>query len=721
MKKALISFISIAAILIAITACQPKYIIIPIPETSGKPAITIEDVGKGFDKEKLSNDIQDEINGIKDVEGLKANLSKTAQLSSLTGNSISTRAITIPETVYIIVEFSGYQNSETTIIRNGSMLLTATGKASQTSENTLSLEKYTAQSIAPMTFETTINNETSTNKVSMNITNALITGDVLFNSSGEINEEDIKITIEAPAQHSGSTITIDDKEIPIDQLDSDITAGFNGLFADGYGTMNSPYQIGSTKQFLNIGNIDFQEYLLEGNNENLYFELTSDIDLRGYSGYVGTVFSGTLIGNNHTITGSNKIHHMFKYNYEDVRFEDINIVFDDESVTLLVQYPAFFSDEEISAESFRYDKDSMKLEFIDVDYSAPQNNKEYYYPVRDNNFAFYADGSITASETYYNGDFVYSWTDTMETSTGEPVNYIITIDQCDVSGSFIGGFSASGAAIFLGGQYCGTEIHVANSSFSGILTGYNTSLLVANANNCVPGTGSYSGQYNIDINNIAIDGSIISYSDAGSLYFSNSKNTTSVEGSIENLSAYKTLQPANLLIINNSDYNKITANSRISISNPEAATGAKTFQFKLSLPTLYWYENDNSASASSETNSNTFTIAYQEDDPIPDIYVAKPITRKEAEILSTQYPAFNSLDEAAWADAYISAEGYPYIFTQVDDDWYLVIDYINNQDLMYSAHGKPSNLTGYKNLTAAIALALNENNEVIATSKQIED
>ena len=79
----------------------------------------------------------------------------------------------------------------------------------------------------------------------------------------------------------------------------------------GYGTESNPYEIRTTQQVLNIGDENFQEMLLEGDNEDLFFELTGDIDLRGHSGYVGTVFSGTLDGNNHTITGSNSIHHIF--------------------------------------------------------------------------------------------------------------------------------------------------------------------------------------------------------------------------------------------------------------------------------------------------------------------------------------------------------------------------------------------------------------------------
>lgn len=704
----------VLAIMIALTGCT-QYIFPEDwwpPRPNDKPSsgeLTPEEIAKGIDFEQLNEDISAELVGT-DVPGILVTASTNNPASSMVYSNIGARNTSEKIYIDVVFEASGYRNSATTLISGGRMILTAMGDSNN---SPIELSTYTAKTVEALETSTTIGNQTVSESVEITITTPSVIEGTVNVSSDSVVFTDLKI--ETPSSNFGATITVGNIEIPINQVINDITEGYNGLFDGGYGTESNPYEIRTTQQFLNIGDENFQEMLLEGDNEDLFFELTGDIDLRGHSGYVGTVFSGTLDGNNHTITGSNSIHHIFRYNYEDVEFDDINIVFDDESVTLLVQYPGFKSDVKLGNESYQYDKDSMRLLFNDVDYSSPANNMDYYYSVRDNNFAFYADGSVTASETYFDGDFELSWTTTAYTENNERINYIVTIDECDVTGNFIGGFSNSGSAIFVGGQYGDTEIAVRNSSFTGELTGYNTALLVANSNLCIPGKNGVTDT-NFTIENVICNGIIESYSNNGSVYFSNSKEFEGAFAGTLNESPYQPLSSANALEISDVSDNKFNSNNKLSIINPEVAIGTEAFQFKLSLPSVFWYANPLDNSPVSSTDSNTFTVEYSANEEPANVYAAMPITRREADILSSEVPEFATID---WNNANISAEGNPYSFVQVNDDWYLVIDYVSNEDLMYSKTGIPSSLSGYKYMTRVIALALDHNNEVIATSAQL--
>ena len=699
----------ILAIMIALTGCT-QYIFPEDwwpPRPNDKPSsgeLTPEEIAKGIDFEQLNKDISAELAG-NNVPGLLVTASTNRPAGSMAYSNIGARSAS--EEIYIDVFFeaSGYRNSATTLISGGRMILTAIGNSDNSS---IVLSTYTAETVEVLETSTTIGNQTVLESVEITITTPSVIKGTVNVSSGSVVFSNLEI--ETPSSNFGATITVGNIEIPINQVINDITEGYNGLFDGGYGTESNPYEIRTTQQFLNIGDEDFQEMLLEGDNENLFFKLTGDIDLRGHSGYVGTVFSGTLDGNNHTITGSNNISYMFRYYLEQVTFKDFTVVFDDSNITLLVSYPAMVATEYNGA-NYIVEDETLSITFDNVDYRIPRGNEDYYYPVRDNNFALYLDGTVPQGYAVIDGvisDDVL-WTYEAETIEGNRIIHIAKITNCDVVGNFIGGFSNSGAAIFVGGQFFDTTINITDCSFEGTLAGQYTSLLVGNSIYCYPGhPETFPYKCKLTARNVE-GGNIVSTSGAGTLYFSNDTNTTAI--SATNVTGnYEKLQPVDAVLVTNTEENQ-----RINVSLATNIPSAVMYQVKLSLPSLYWYDNGiHGGGETGTTDSNTFTIEY----PINEeeaIYIAKPITRLEAEALSDTVDAFKEIN---WYDSNVSANGLRYVFVNVDGTMFLVIDYSNYSSIvMYSGSGVPENLDGYDYLDFRIVIALDSNNNIVGASK----
>ena len=688
----------VLAIMIALTGCT-QYIFPEDwwpPRPNDKPSsgeLTPEEIAKGIDFEQLNDDISAELAG-DDVPGILVKASTNNPASSMVYSNIGARNTSEKIYIDVVFEASGYRNSATTLISGGRMILTAIGKSDSSS---IVLSTYTAETVEELETSTTIGNQTVSESVEITITTPSVIKGTVNISSGSVVFADLKI--ETPSSNFGATITVGNIKIPINQVINDITEGYNGLFDGGYGTESNPYEIRTTQQFLNIGDEDFQEMLLEGDNEDLFFELTGDIDLRGHSGYVGTVFSGTLDGNNHTITGSNNISYMFRYYLEQVTFKDFTVVFDDSNITLLVFHPAMVATEYNSA-NYIVEDETLSITFDNVDYRIPKGNEDYYYPVRDNNFALYLDGTVPQGYAVIDGvvsDDVL-WTHKAETIERNRILHIAKITNCDVVGNFIGGFSNSGAAIFVGGQFCDTIINVTDCSFDGSLVGQYTSLLVGNVSSCPAGK--------MNATNVS-GGIIFSTSGNGSLFFGNSKDS-SIINAVNVTGGYKTLNAGNSISVTNTG-----ENNRIEITDSNIL-GAEVYQIKLSLPSLYWYDNDIHGGETGTTDSNTFTIEY----PINEeeaIYIAKPITRLEAEALSDTVDAFKEIN---WDDSKVSANGLRYVFVNVDGTMFLVIDYSNYPSIvMYSDSGVPENLDEYKYLDFRIVIALDSNNNIVGASE----
>ena len=669
------AFICVAGLLALIVACQPANNgPIVLPGGGGSDQITAEVVAKGFDLGQLNTDIQSELSGI-DVIGLEAKLLSADPSASIAANSLSRageapEARTVPAEAFILVKFDGYrQNDGATVVNSGEMVLAAKGVPDV---NALSLNSYSAKTVTALSITTTVGYRTSTDNVSVTIPSAQISGKVTADADGNLTSSEL--SIEEPASGTGATIQVGRTEVPVDKVSDDGTQeGFNGLFAGGYGTESDPYIIETAAQFANLGNSDMQEIFLSGNGKNLYFSLERSIDISGYDMMIADVFAGHLIGNGNTITTGDSMPYIFHYFMEHAYFEDLTIRFGGHEVTLLVKYAAAISNgSNFAGNRYYTDEDELNLSFNNVDYVA--GDSDYYYTVGDNNYALYAYGSIAQTMLHEDGETKWGWASFFIDSNEKPVPYKIEIKGCDVDGNFFGGFTASGAAIFVGGQLFGVHVDIDDCSFDGTLTGSYTSLLIGNVSSFYQ--DSDNPVNTLTVGTISGTGRILSFTGKGGVWFANEAGSNKV-GNATTTVAYETFSPDDAIQLT------VSADSQITVSLKNGPlNGVGFYQVKFNLPTLYWYDNETDSETSGETNSNPFTIDFESIDSVPEMYAAKPITKYEADEVG-----FTGLD---WTAASVSAEGYPYIFADHGGTKYLVIDYGEDDILMYSDSGVPS-------------------------------
>ncbi len=316
MRNKGIMVFSILLILFSIVACRPTYLIpIPTPDTSGQENITAQVVASKLDLQQLNNDIkQDLIDN--SIDGLDARWSLSdpsdttlysARRAAKT-NLPAAKSADIPNKVYIVVTFTDYKQDNGTVhVTEGEMILTAKGEINAT---TLELASYSAVTTTLLKITTTVGTQTSNNNVQITIPTAEIQANITV-IDDKISASNI--TISTPPTHSGATIIVDNTEVPVDSVsgEQDSAAGFDGLFDDGYGTKENPYEIRTAVQFMNIADERVQEMFKRGENDSIYFELTSDIDLRNCEQTViANFFSGNLSGNNHRIYVNNQINYL---------------------------------------------------------------------------------------------------------------------------------------------------------------------------------------------------------------------------------------------------------------------------------------------------------------------------------------------------------------------------------------------------------------------------
>ena len=688
----------LSALLLVILMASCTQYIVAFPWGDQKPVhITENDVAGSFDQDQFNRDIASALKDREAVPGLSVDVSETAP-----EGYVSNREAVTYKTIYITVSFETYQNTNSFVINSGKVVLEVQGSVTDTT--TVSLSRYKLTTLETMQVETTIRNTTVTKAMELLIPTATIAGTFPCDDGGTINvNASVSVEINGPEANTGATITVGNTEIPVDQISGGIAEGFGGLFNGGYGTEANPYEIRTTKQFLNLGNQSVQEMFLKGENDDLYFELTGDIDLRGESGYIAEVFSGTLIGNNHTIHGSNDVDFIFHYSLEDTVYSDFNIEFDTENITLLVNMHAFVG----AGDKEEYDKNALHLTFYDIDYNA-DNGNDHNYIVGDNNFALYAYGNLTSGASYYDGKFEDAWIDATKFN-GEIIDNFVTIEDCDVNANFVGGFGASGAAVFVGGQYNNTTLTVQNCTYTGMFTGYNVAMLVANSAYCLPSTSYPNAGDNATISNVS-GGTIYSYSGNGSLVFSNSSATkedfTGIDG------VYTEAVPGQIIELSKGADGELVTTPIGSLPQVEK------YQLKINLPTYYWYNstayNPNDLD---QTNSNTFTIEVDSLDQLSGVHNACAITRTEAEHLAKKDPeVYGDLGKIAWESAGSSTAGQKYAYVKVGADWCLVIDY-NNPLILYSANGLPTNLNRYSKDSGCIIVAFESDNEICGTSQ----
>ena len=500
----------------------------------------------------------------------------------------------------------------------------------------------------------------------------------------------IAIALMMVALLMGCNLELVDTSI-FEEIEEENQAGLESGFAGGNGTEASPYQISNAEQFLRIGDEAFQEELLKGENDDLYFELTDDIDLRGHEGYVATVFSGTLDGNGHTIYGSNGMPYIFKYFFEDTTFKDFTVLFDSTNVTLLFVSPSMRIDE-MSGDSYKYDKDRLVLTIDNVDYKASSDS---YYAVRDSNFGFYVDGTAPSTDLYYDSQFEKNcWTFNVLGGSGEELSYEINLKNCDVFGNYSGGDGGSGAAVFVGGQLWGSKLTLSDCTFTGKFEGRNVSLVIANGN------GENTHHSPITATNV-VGNDIISYSGNGSLSFAVSAPTEG--GTIDGVEGtYITLDDIPAV-----EFSQISQDQKVefaTISIPDAVS----YDVKLYLPAMHWYTDDSYLTYSEiETSSNTFTVSAAEISDLDNIYIAKVMSSVEAGKIEGI--------SISWETAARSKEGYKYAFVENASQWYLVINYEEaGFHRLYTDEGLKDSTDYLKYPSKIFVIARNEANSAVA-------
>ena len=471
---------------------------------------------------------------------------------------------------------------------------------------------------------------------------------------------------------------------------------------------------------MNIADERVQEMFKRGENDSIYFELTSDIDLRNCEQTViANFFSGNLSGNNHRIYVNNQINYLFNYLFEDTTLSDFNIVLGDTNPTKIFYAPAFLAtgsfngydrglkNSPSSATAYIYDKPTLTITMNDVDFIGPESRFCY---LGDANAALYATDNCSVAAALYNNEIdsdtfmscVYTTENITPSAEEYWTVYHINLNNCDVSGNFTGGYSGSGAAIFIGGQLYGTQVTITNCSFTGLLEGWNVAVAIANSSGCSTETTSSK----VAVSGIT-GGTVTSFSGKGSAEYSNATNLPS----IGDISCTFTIDNSYALTSPKKD-----EAGKIIFEN-SSTSGTASYQVKLGLPTLYWYTDESSSSCITETNSNTITLNYKSNDELTKtaIYKAKVLTLLEAEHIANEGNGFATLDSATWMT---SDEGYPLTFVEDNGMQYLVIDYSSRIEyaFMYSASGLKNDAASYSELSKAILIARDNNGRTIATS-----
>lgn len=704
------------------TACQPKYVIVPMPDHSTTVTITNNDIAGGFDLDKLNDHIKqdllyDNVPGL--ITEMRNNEKDTTGLMKMT---LSSRSITSLN-VYIYVEFTGYQNTESTFIDNGAMKFTINAAKDGTIYN---LNSYTAETITPLQVTTTANGtSTISDNITVSIPKGNISGEVGFDENGLVSKETIEtINITETIEGTGATITIGNEEIPVDAVIENPENSFAGLFGGGYGTAQSPYLIYNVQQFKNINNDDFQEMLKSGNNDQLYFRLMNNIDLSGESGYVADFFSGHLDGNNKTITGSNMMPYIFHYLYGNTTISNLTIQLDNLEITRVFSRPVFKGVKQFTGiergdngtddKCFVCAEDSLTITMDNVDFITEEGNENYYY-LGDGNNALYQNGTTPQVFVLCDDNLTETFSSCLYTSnetgyTDKFVQYNLVFSDCDAKANFTGGASASGAAIFVGGQLYGTNVIINNCSYSGFFEGQNVGFIIANSSGC-----NKAGS-KIIIDGVSEANTITPYGDKSSLLSSNQSVALPVEYiNGGNLTGNFTPVKNKGITITGTKNNKITISGVDSIK-------AEEYQVKLYLPSMYWYDSVADISTTWRTDSNVVTFIFADAATLAntDIYVAKVLSSEDANSLKDSVQAFNNIE---WQGT--TKEGQKYAFITIPSEGtesstvYLVLDYSNYQGyvMRYTSDGAPTDLNDFNYVKSAITLAKDSSNKSIAISE----
>lgn len=253
------------------------------------------------------------------------------------------------------------------------------------------------------------------------------------------------------------------------------------------------YEVSSVDDLVALNN--YQSVMLNGAVMNV--TLTQDIDLADgnfttndftyvdeYARYALIPhFRGVFNGGNHTITsGLSNLNAIIGIMYGESEIRDLTVkLTNPERITRVVaEYGCLYESNGEGSIIYTSD-DSIEYKFTNVDYVTADNayynigdsgNRALYY--NDTNYAYYYNSAT--------GKYSSIWVGNIRTSDDSPIPANIVLTGCDVTGNFMGGNHASGAAVFLAGQIgTAVDVTITDSSFTGNLVGDNIGIVFANS------------------------------------------------------------------------------------------------------------------------------------------------------------------------------------------------------------------------------------------------
>lgn len=253
------------------------------------------------------------------------------------------------------------------------------------------------------------------------------------------------------------------------------------------------YEVSSVDDLVALN--DYKSVMLNGAVMNV--TLTQDIDLADgnfttedftlideYAGYALIPhFRGVFNGGNHTITsGLSNLNAIIGIMYGESEIRDLTVkLTNPERITRVVaEYGCLYESNGEGSIIYTSD-DSIEYKFTNVDYVTADNayynigdsgNRALYY--NDTNYAYYYNSAT--------GKYSSIWVGNIRTSDDSPIPANIVLTGCDVTGNFMGGNHASGAAVFLAGQIgTAVDVTITDSSFTGNLVGDNIGIVFANS------------------------------------------------------------------------------------------------------------------------------------------------------------------------------------------------------------------------------------------------
>ena len=253
------------------------------------------------------------------------------------------------------------------------------------------------------------------------------------------------------------------------------------------------YEVSSVDDLVALN--DYKSVMLNGAVMNV--TLTQDIDLADgnfttedftlideYAGYALIPhFRGVFNGGNHTIiSGLSNLNAIIGIMYGESEIRDLTVkLTNPERITRMVaEYGCLYESNGEGSIIYTSD-DSIEYKFTNVDYVTADNayynigdsgNRALYY--NDTNYAYYYNSAT--------GKYSSIWVGNIRTSDDSPIPANIVLTGCDVTGNFMGGNHASGAAVFLAGQIgTAVDVTITDSSFTGNLVGDNIGIVFANS------------------------------------------------------------------------------------------------------------------------------------------------------------------------------------------------------------------------------------------------